>query len=40
MVWKSKIFPHQMWKTQNRIFIDSKGTEALFLTFNTLYYYY
>ena len=29
-----------MWKTQNRIFIDSKGTEALFLTFNTLYYYY
>ncbi len=29
-----------MWKTQNRIFIDSKGAEALFLTFNTLYYYY
>ena len=29
-----------MWKTQNRIFIDSKGTEAIFLTFNTLYYYY
>jgi hypothetical protein len=29
-----------MWKTQNRIFIDSKGTEAFFLTFNTLYYYY
>ncbi len=29
-----------MWKTQNRGFIDSKGTEALFLTFNTLYYYY
>lgn len=29
-----------MWKIQNRIFIDSKGTEALFLTFNTLYYYY
>ncbi len=29
-----------MWKTQNRILIDSKGTEALFLTFNTLYYYY
>ena len=29
-----------MWKTQNRIFIGSKGTEAFFLTFNTLYYYY
>lgn len=29
-----------MWKTKNRILIDSKGTEALFLTFNTLYYYY
>ena len=29
-----------MWKTQNRIFIDNKGTEAFFLTFNTLYYYY
>ena len=29
-----------MWKTHNHIFIDSKGTEALFLTFNTLYYYY
>ena len=29
-----------MWKTQNRIFIDSKGTEAIFLNFNTLYYYY
>ena len=29
-----------MWKNQNRGFIDSKGTEALFLTFNTLYYYY
>lgn len=29
-----------MWKTQNRGFIDSKGIEALFLTFNTLYYYY
>ena len=29
-----------MWKTQNRIFIDSKGTETFFLTFNTLYYYY
>ena len=29
-----------MWKTQNLVFIDSKGTEALFLTFNTLYYYY
>ena len=29
-----------MWKTQNRIFIDSKGTEAFFLTLNTLYYYY
>ena len=29
-----------MWKTRNRGFIDSKGTEALFLTFNTLYYYY
>ena len=29
-----------MWKTQNRIFIDSKRTEAFFLTFNTLYYYY
>ena len=29
-----------MWKTQNCGFIDSKGTEALFLTFNTLYYYY
>ena len=29
-----------MWKTQNRIFFDSKGTEAFFLTFNTLYYYY
>ena len=29
-----------MWKTQNRGFIDSKGTEALFLTFNSLYYYY
>lgn len=29
-----------MLKTQNRIFIDSKGTEAIFLTFNTLYYYY
>ena len=29
-----------MWKTQSRGFIDSKGTEVLFLTFNTLYYYY
>ena len=29
-----------MWKTQNRGFIDSKRIEALFLTFNTLYYYY
>ena len=29
-----------MWKTQNRGFIDRKGTAALFLTFNTLYYYY
>ena len=29
-----------MRKTRNRGFVDSKGTEALFNTFNTPYYYY
>ena len=39
-MWKSKIFPHGMRKTRNRGFVDSKETEALFLIFNTPYYYY
>lgn len=29
-----------MRKTRNLGFVDSKGTEALFLIFNTPYYYY